>query len=68
VNVINGGLGFDRVPFISIESQTGFNFEAVAIFRFIPADEIDLNNITIPNGSRIISVVDCVGKYNEQRT
>ena len=68
VNVINGGLGFDRVPFISIESQTGFNFEAVAIFRFIPADDIDLNNITIPNGSRIISVIDCVGKYNEQRT
>ena len=68
VNVINGGLGFDRVPFISIESQTGFNFEAVVIFRFIPADDIDLNNITIPTGSRIISVVDCVGKYNEQRT
>ena len=68
VNVIDGGLGFDRVPFITIESQTGFNFEAVAIFRFIPATDIDLNNITIPTGSRIISVVDCVGKYNEQRT
>ena len=68
VNVIDGGLGFDRVPFITIESQTGFNFEAVAIFRFIPANDIDLNNITIPTGSSIISVVDCVGKYNEQRT
>ena len=68
VNVINGGLGFDRVPFISIKSQTGFNFEAVAIFKFTPASDIDLNNITIPTGSRIISVVDCVGKYNEQRT
>lgn len=65
VNVINGGLGFDEVPFIAIESRTGFNFEAVPIFRFIPASTIDLNNITIPTGSRIISVVDCVGKYNE---
>lgn len=65
VNVINGGLGFDDVPYIAIESQTGYNFEAVAIFRFIPASSIDLNNITIPPGSRIISVVDCVGKYNE---
>ena len=65
VNVINGGLGFDEVPFITIQSQTGFNFEAVPIFRFIPASSIDLNNITIPTGSRIISVVDCVGKYNE---
>ena len=68
VNVINGGLGFDRVPLISIKSQTGFNFEAVPIFKFTPASDIDLNNITIPTGSRIISVVDCVGKYNEQRS
>ena len=65
VDVINGGLGFDELPFIAIESRTGFNFEAVPIFRFIPASTIDLNNITIPSGSRIISVVDCVGKYNE---
>ena len=65
VNVINGGLGFDDVPYIAIESKTGYNFEAVAIFKFIPASSIDLNNITIPPGSRIISVVDCVGKYNE---
>jgi hypothetical protein len=68
VTVINGGLGFDRVPFISIKSQTGFNFEAVPIFKFTPVSDIDLNNITIPTGSRIISVVDCVGKYNEQRS
>ena len=65
VNVINGGLGFDDVPYIGIKSLTGFNFEAVPIFRFVPASSIDLNNITIPTGSRIISVVDCVGKYNE---
>jgi len=65
VIVINGGLGFDEVPFITIESRTGFNFEAVAIFKFTSALDIDLNNITIPPGSRIISVVDCVGKYNE---
>lgn len=62
VKVINGGLGFNSVPLIRIESQAGFNFEAVAVFDFIPLSEIDLNNITPPPGARFVSVVDCVGK------
>lgn len=62
VRVINGGLGFNSVPLIRIESRTGFNFEAVAVFNFIPLSEIDLNNITPPPGARFVSVIDCVGK------
>lgn len=62
VKVINGGLGFNSVPLIRIESQVGYNFEAVAVFDFIPVSEIDLNNITPPPGARFVSVVDCVGK------
>ena len=62
VRVINGGLGFNDVPLIRIESETGFNFEAVAVFNFIPLSEIDLNNITPPPGARFVSVIDCVGK------
>jgi hypothetical protein len=62
VRVINGGLGFSDVPLIRIESETGFNFEAVAVFDFIPLAEINLNNITPPPGARFVSVIDCVGK------
>ena len=62
VRVLKGGLGFNTVPTIRIESQTGFNFEAVAVFNFVPLAEVELNNITPPAGARFVSVVDCVGK------
>ena len=62
VRVLNGGLGFNTVPTIRIESETGYNFEAVAVFRFVPLSEVELNNITPPAGARLVSVVDCVGK------
>lgn len=65
VVVINGGLGFTDVPYISISSPTGYNFEAVAVFKFTPLASINLNNITPPPGAKLISVVDCVGKVNE---
>ena len=62
VRVINGGFGFNTVPLIRIESETGFNFEAVAVFNFVPLTEVELNNITPPPGARFVSVIDCVGK------
>ena len=64
VRVLNGGLGFSDVPLIRIESETGFNFESVAVFNFVPLSEIDLNNITPPAGARFVSVIDCVGKIS----
>jgi hypothetical protein len=65
VIILNKGIGFNEVPYIFIESPTGFNFEAVAVFDFVPLSSIDINNINPPPGARIISVVDCVGKVNE---
>jgi hypothetical protein len=63
VIVVNGGIGFADVPFITINSPTGYNFEAVAVFKFRPLSEIDINNITTPSvGAKIVSVIDCVGK------
>jgi hypothetical protein len=62
VIVVNGGLGFNDVPFIAISSPTGFNFEAVSVFKFRSLSEIDLNIITPPPGAKILGVVDCVGK------
>ena len=65
VSVVNGGTGFTDVPYIFIDSPTGYNFEAVAVFKFTSLADIDLNNITPPLGAKLISVVDCVGKINE---
>lgn len=65
VAVVNGGLGFTDVPFIAINSPTGYNFEAVPVFKFTPLADINLNNITPTPGAKLISVVDCVGKVNE---
>lgn len=62
VSVVNGGLGFTDIPYIFIQSPTGYNFEAVAVFRFIQLSDINLNNINPPPGAKLISVIDCVGK------
>lgn len=62
VSVVNGGIGFTDVPYIFIESPTGYNFEAVAVFKFTQLSDINLNNITPPPGAKLISVIDCVGK------
>lgn len=62
VSVVNGGIGFTDVPYIFIESPTGYNFEAVAVFKFTQLSDIDLNNITPPPRAKLISVIDCVGK------
>lgn len=65
VRVIEGGLGFNDVPEITLQSSTGFNFEAVVVLKFTSAYDIDLNNVEIPEGSQVISVIDTVGKYPE---
>lgn len=67
VVVVNGGIGFTDVPFIYIESEQGYNFDAVPIFNFRPLSEIDLNNITPTPGAKLISVVDCVGKIQPKK-
>jgi hypothetical protein len=65
VSVVNGGLGFTDVPYIFIESPTGYNFEAVAVFKFTQLSDINLNNVTPPPGAKLISVIDCVGKIQQ---
>ena len=65
VKVLNGGIGFNDVPYIFIQSPTGFNFEAVPVFKFIPLSEIDINKVSPSIGAKVISVIDCVGKINE---
>lgn len=62
VSVLNGGIGFTDIPYIYIDSPTGYNFEVVPVFKFTPLSDINLNNITPPPGAKLLSVIDCVGK------
>jgi len=61
VNVINPGLGFTDVPEIGIISLTGYNATFRPIFDIRRLSEEDFE--TLPQGTDIISVVDCVGKF-----
>ena len=61
VKVIDGGEGFTEFPNIFIQSETGFN----AILRpKLSIDRVGINQFRNPNlNSRVIKVVDCVGKF-----
>ena len=53
-------IGFDERPRIFVDSDTGFNAELIPVFT---VKEVDVNE-PIPLGTRVISVVDCVGKHS----
>jgi len=53
-------IGFDARPRVFVDSDTGFNAELIPVFT---VKEVDVNE-PIPLGTRVISVVDCVGKHS----
>ena len=60
VKVISGGEGFQQIPTIYIESETGFNAEIVPKFCI---DRVGVDQVKEPTSQdKIISVVDCVGR------
>jgi hypothetical protein len=60
VKVISGGEGFQQIPTIYIESETGFNAEIVPRFCI---DRVGVDQVKEPTSQdKIISVIDCVGK------
>ena len=61
VNIEKTATGFDARPRIFVDSDTGFNAELIPVFKVI---EVDPNDDKIPPGTKIISVVDCVGKIS----
>ena len=61
VNIINPGLGFTDIPEIGIISLTGYNATFRPIFDIRRLSEEDFE--TLPEGTDVISVVDCVGKF-----
>lgn len=59
VSIRNNGKSFNSMPVIDIESNTGVNADIWPVFKFIKVeDETELDE-----GQSIISVIDCVGKY-----
>lgn len=61
INIVNPGLGFTDIPEIGIISLTGYNARFRPIFNIRRLSEEDFE--TLPEGTDIISVVDCVGKF-----
>ena len=58
VRVEKTASGFDSRPTIFVESDTGFNAELIPVFKVIEVDP----TLDPPPGTKIISVIDCVGK------
>jgi len=64
INVINPGSGFDSWPRIYIDSETGYNAKIVPNFCITRLTKEDIDKLSEgPEGVKIVSVVDCVGKF-----
>ena len=60
VNIINPGIGFDEMPELSMNTNTGYNALLNPVLSFKRVD--DNVAFDIPAGTKLVSVVDCVGK------
>jgi hypothetical protein len=60
VNIINPGIGFDEMPELSVNTNTGYNAILNPVLSFKRVDDNVAFNI--PAGTKLVSVVDCVGK------
>jgi hypothetical protein len=59
VNIISKGKSFNTMPTITVNSQTGLNADIWPVFKVNKIeDETELDE-----GQIILSVIDCVGKY-----
>jgi hypothetical protein len=60
VDIISKGNSFNTMPTIEIVSKTGVNADIWPVFKIQRVEDLQL----IEPGQKIITVVDCVGKYN----
>jgi hypothetical protein len=60
VNIINPGIGFDTLPNITVNTKTGYNAILNPVLKFSQVD--DNVGFVLPEGAKVISVIDCVGK------
>jgi hypothetical protein len=63
VNILNPGIGFVEFPQIFINSNTGVNANIIPVFNITRLTENEDGDVLpeIPQGTPLISVVDCVG-------
>ena len=57
-------MGFDSIPEVQINTDTGYNARLTPVLSFIREDLAG----AIPTVTQILSVVDCVGKIDEKST
>jgi hypothetical protein len=63
VRVISPGIGFVDLPEIRVNSPRGYNVKLIPVLKVIPIANISPEQLqTIPSGTQLISVVDCVGR------
>ena len=60
VNVAKPGIGFVDMPTLKLNTSTGYNASLTPILSFKRIDENDA--FSVPVGTQLIQVVDCVGK------
>lgn len=62
VNIDSTGIGFTDFPKVFIETTTGVNAQIVPIFGSFRVGDLSEVQDTIPDGAKLINVIDCVGK------
>jgi hypothetical protein len=63
VNIIDEGEGFTERPNIVIKTESGYNALLIPILGVNRIEDIPEELYRIPEGERIIQVIDCVGKF-----
>jgi len=61
VEIVSPGIGFTESPKIRIYSNTGLNANIIPIFNVIRISDEVIERDIVPSGTKLISVIDCVG-------
>jgi hypothetical protein len=62
VNIIDNGEGFTEIPEIVINTESGYNANLIPILGVTRIGDVPEELYKIPQGEKIIKVIDCVGK------
>jgi hypothetical protein len=62
INIIDNGEGFTEIPEIVVNTESGYNANLIPILGATRIGDVPEELYKIPQGEKIIKVVDCVGK------
>lgn len=63
VKIVKGAEGFTEMPEIFVDTETGYNAELVPVFKVNRVGDLPEDLDKVPLGEKVISVIDCVGKF-----